>query len=64
MDSINLINSYKIKNISNQITIQIESAVAIGVIKYLNELVILGNNGKIIESNLYQIMCPKLEPEI
>ena len=61
MDSINLINSYKIKKIyPDQITIQIESAVAIGVIKYLNELVILGNNGKIIESESLPDNVPKV----
>ena len=46
----NLINSYNIKKIyPNYIKVYIESAVAISVIKYLNELVILGNNGKIID---------------
>ena len=46
----NLINRYNIKKIyPNHIKVHIESAVAISVIKYLNELVILGNNGKIID---------------
>ncbi len=46
----NLINRYNIKKIyPNHIKVNIESAVAISVIKYLNELVILGNNGKIID---------------
>ena len=46
----NLINKYNIKKIyPNHIKVYIESAVAISVIKYLNELVILGNNGKIID---------------
>ena len=46
----NLINRYNIKKIyPNHIKVYIESAVAISVIKYLNELVILGNNGKIID---------------
>ncbi len=46
----NLINTYNIKKIyPNHIKVYIESAMAISVIKYLNELVILGNNGKIID---------------
>ena len=46
----NLINRYNIKKIyPNHIKVYIESAMAISVIKYLNELVILGNNGKIID---------------
>ncbi len=46
----NLISKYNIKKIyPNHIKVYIESAVAISVIKYLNELVILGNNGKIID---------------
>ena len=45
-----LINKYSIKKIfPNHIKVYIESAVAISVIKYLNESVILGNNGKIID---------------
>ena len=46
----NLINRYNIKKIyPNHIKVYIESALAISVIKYLNESVILGNNGKIID---------------
>ena len=50
MKTENLINRYNIKKIyPNHIKVYIESAVDISVIKYLNELVILGNNGKIID---------------
>ena len=46
----NLINRYNIKKIyPNHIKVYIEPAMAISVIKYLNEFVILGNNGKIID---------------
>ena len=46
----NSINRYNVKKIyPNHIKVYLESAVAISVIKYLNELVILGNNGKIID---------------
>ena len=61
IDSINLINSYKVKKIyPDQIKIHIESAVAIGVLKYLNELVTLGNNGKIIELESLPVNVPKV----
>ncbi len=61
IDSINLINSYKVKKIyPDQIKVHIESAVAIGVLKYLNELVTLGNNGKIIELESLPVNVPKV----
>ena len=46
----NLINRYNIKKIyPNHIKVYLESAVAISIVKHFNELVILGNNGKIID---------------
>ena len=61
IQSENLINRYNVKKIyPNHIKVYIESAVAISVIKYLNELVILGNNGKIIELET----LPKNIPEV
>ena len=46
----NLINRYNIKKIyPNHIKVYIESTIAISVVKYLNELVVLGNNGKILD---------------
>ena len=49
-NSINLIKKYDVKKIyPNKLKVNLESAVAISVIKYSNELFILGNNGKIID---------------
>ena len=56
-----LINKYSIKKIfPNHIKVYIESAVAISVIKYLNELIILGNNGKIIELENLPTKVPEI----
>ena len=50
INSINLVKNYNVKKIyPNKIKVYLESAVAISVIKNSNELVILGNNGKIID---------------
>ena len=50
INSINLIKNYYVKKIyPNQIKVYLESAVAISVVKNLNEVFILGNNGKIID---------------
>ena len=49
INSINFIKDYNVKKIyPNQVKIYLKSARAISVIKYLNESVVLGNNGKII----------------
>ncbi len=49
-NSINLIKKYDVKKkYPNQLKVYLESAVAISVIKYSNEIFILGNNGKIID---------------
>ena len=61
INSINLIKNYNIKKIyPNKVKVYLESAVAISVIKNSNELIILGNNGKII--NLKTL--PKNIPEV
>ena len=61
INSINLIKSYNVKKIyPNQVKVYLESAKAIGFVKNMNELVILGNNGKIIEPET----LPKNIPEV
>ena len=50
INSVNRIKSYNVKKIyPNQVKVYLESAKAIGFVKNINELVILGNNGKIID---------------
>ena len=50
IDTINLIKSYDVKKIyPNQVKVNLEPAAAISVVKYFNERVVLGNNGKIID---------------
>ena len=57
----NLINRYNVKKIyPNQIKVYLESAVAISVIKYLNDLFILGNNGKIINLKSLPLNVPEV----
>ena len=61
MSSINFIKDYNIKKIyPNQLKVYLESAEAIGIMNYLNELVILGNNGKIIELKNLPTNVPKV----
>ena len=61
IDSVNLIKSYDVKKIyPNKIKVYLESAAAIGVVKYLNELIILGNNGKIIELENLPTKVPEI----
>ena len=61
INSVNQIKSFNVKKIyPNQVKIYLESAKAIGFVKNMNELVILGNNGKIIESET----LPKNIPEV
>ena len=58
----NLINRYNVKKIyPNYIKVYLESAVAISVIKHLNELVILGNNGKIIDLKRLPLNVPEVK---
>ena len=57
----NSINRYNVKKIyPNHIKVYLESAVAISVIKYLNELIILGNNGKIIDLKSLPLNVPEV----
>ena len=61
INSVNQIKSYNVKKIyPNQVKVYLESAKAIGFVKNTNELVILGNNGKIIEPET----LPKNIPEV
>ena len=61
INSINQIKSYNIKKIyPNQLKIYLESAKAIVFVKNINELVILGDNGKIIDPET----LPKNIPEV
>ena len=61
INSINQIKSYNVKKIyPNQIKVYLESAKAIGFVKNINEFVILGNNGKIIDPET----LPKNIPEV
>tara|TARA_B100000963_G_scaffold83356_1_gene71058 strand:- start:184 stop:774 length:591 start_codon:yes stop_codon:yes gene_type:complete len=61
VNSDNRIKSYNVKKIyPNQVKIYLESVKAIGFIKNINELVFLGNNGKIIEPET----LPKNIPEV
>ena len=60
-NSVNQIKSYNVKKIyPNQVKVYLEPAKAIGFVKNINELVILGNNGKIIEPET----LPKNIPEV
>ena len=61
INSVNQIKSYNVKKIyPNQVKVYLESAKAIGFVKKMNEFVILGNNGKIIEPET----LPKNIPEL
>jgi len=61
INSVNQIKSYNVKKIyPNQVKVYLESAKAIGFVKNINEFVILGNNGKIIDLET----LPKNIPEV
>ena len=61
INSVNQIKSYNVKKIyPNQVKVYLESAKAIGFVKNINDLVILGNNGKIIDLGT----LPKNVPEV
>ena len=61
INSVNLIKNYNVKKIyPNKVKVYLESAVAISVIKNSNELVILGNNGKIIDLKTLPENVPKV----
>ena len=60
-NSINFIKDYNVKKIyPNQLKIYLEPTKAIGVVKYFNELVVLGNNGKIIDLKNLPMNVPKI----
>ncbi len=60
-DSINSIRNFNVKKMyPNQIKVYLQPAEPIGIVKYLNELIVLGNNGKIL--NLKNL--PKNIPKI
>ena len=61
INSVNQIKSYNVKKIyPNSVKVYLESAKAIGFVKNINEFVILGNNGKIIDPET----LPKNIPEV
>ena len=61
INSINFIKDYSVKKIyPNRVKVFLEEAKAISIIKYLNELVVLGNNGKIIEFENLPTNVPKI----
>ena len=61
INSVNLIKKYNVKKVyPNQIKIYIESAVAVSVMKNFNDLVILGNNEKIIDLESLPTNVPKV----
>ena len=61
MNSINFIKDYNVKKIyPNQLKVYLEPAKAISVIKHFDKLVVLGNNGKIIDLENLPINVPKV----
>ena len=61
INSANIIKNYNVKKIyPNKVKVYLESALAISVIKNSNELVILGNNGKIIDLKTLPENVPKV----
>ncbi len=61
INSVNFIKNYNIKKIyPSQLKVYLEPAKAIGVVKHLNKLVVLGNNGKIIDLKNLPMNVPKV----
>ena len=61
INSINFIKDYNIKKIyPNKLIVYLEPAKAISIVKHLDKLVILGNNGKIIDLDNIPINVPKV----
>ena len=61
INSLNFIKNYNIKKIyPNQLKVYLEPVKAISIVKHLNKLVILGNNGKIIDLDNIPINVPKV----
>ena len=60
-DTINFIKDFNVKKVyPNQIKVYLQSAEAVSIVKYSNELFILGNNGKILDLK----KLPKNVPEL
>tara|TARA_X000000950_G_C13818900_1_gene621016 strand:+ start:24 stop:698 length:675 start_codon:yes stop_codon:yes gene_type:complete len=61
INSINFIKNYNVKKIyPNYLKVYLEPAKAISVVKYFNKLVVLGNNGKIIDLENLPMNVPKV----
>jgi len=61
INSVNLIKSYDVKKIyPNRVKVYLEPAAAVSVVKYLNQRVILGNNGKIIDLDSLPTNVPEV----
>ena len=61
INSINFIKDYNIKKIyPNKLIVYLEPAKAISIVNHLDELFILGNNGKIIDLDNIPINVPKV----
>ncbi len=61
MNSINFIKDYNVKKIyPNQLQVYLEPAKAISVIKYFDKVVVLGNNGKIIDFENLPLNVPQV----
>ena len=61
MNSINFVKDFNIKKIyPNQLKVYLEPAKAISVVKHYNKLVVLGNNGKIIDFESLPMDIPKV----
>ena len=61
MNSINFIKDYNIKKIyPNELKVYLEPAKAISVVKHFDKLVVLGNNGKIIDFENLPMNVPKV----
>ncbi len=61
INSINFIKNYNVKKIyPNHLKVYLEPAKAISVVKYFNKLVVLGNNGKIIDLENLPMNVPKV----
>ena len=61
INSINFIKDYNVKKIyPNQLKVYIKPATAISIVKHFNKLVVLGNNGKIIDVENLPMNVPKV----
>ena len=61
INNINFIKDYNIKKIfPDQLKVYLVSAEPVSVIEYLNEVIVLGNNGKIIDLENFPTNVPKV----